>query len=517
MKRLLPLLVGFLLLLPSGLSAQAGSWPHPCGTPAGKSDWLKNYQRNPEAFRRGNDTTLYVPLTIHILGNDDGEGYYRVSRLKEAFCQLNESFSDANIQFFIAGDLNYLDNSEWYSHETVLEGAAMMFENNVAGTLNIYFVSDPAGNCGYNLPYAGIAMRKSCSGPNDNTWAHEIGHALSIPHPFLGWEGGVSHDGSVNHDFGLPAPAQVTYDYTFFQDTLIQDTTIIDTAIVELVDGSNCQVAADGFCDTSPDYIAQRWFCNADGESPTMQTDPNGASFRSDGTLIMGYSDDACQARFTQEQIAAMRADLFNEHSDLISETPPLPPLASGVTTLLTPEEGAVTPYDEVLISWAPVEHATAYILQVSPFPTFGFREEFIVTAPQFMVTDLVAERDYYWRVTAYNAYRFCAPMSEAGTFTTSAVSSSHSPGELESVRLYPQPALQGVHMAVTVYITAAAATSGQLQLLNTVGKLVHQRHVALSPGQQALQLPVAGLPAGLYVMRFRNKEGFIAKKILIQ
>ncbi len=517
MKILLPLLAGFLFLLPSGSSAQAGSWPHPCGTPAGKSDWLKDYQRNPQAYRRGNDTTIYVPLTIHIVGNNDGEGYYTVSRLKDAFCKLNESFSEANLQFFIAGELNYLNNSDWYSHETVLEGAAMMFENNVAGTLNIYFVSNPAGNCGYNLPYAGIAMRKGCSGPDDNTWAHEIGHALSLPHPFLGWEGGISHDGSVNHDFGVPAPAQVTYDYTFFQDTLIQDTVIIDTAIVELVDGSNCQVAADGFCDTSPDYIAQRWFCNSDGQSSTQQTDPNGDTFRSDGSLIMGYSDDACQARFTTEQIAAMRADLFDEHADWISEEPPLPALPDAAATLLTPAEGATVPFDEVSLSWEPVEHATVYVLQVSPFPTFGFREEFVVTEPQFTLTDLVMERNYYWRVTAYNAYHFCAPMSESGSFTTSAVSSSQRPEALESIHLYPQPALQGLNAAVTVDITAAAPASGQLQLLNPVGKLVRQQPVAVYSGQQAFQLPIEGLPAGVYLLRFQNKDGFIVKKMLIQ
>ncbi|MEQ8703679.1 MAG: zinc-dependent metalloprotease [Phaeodactylibacter sp.] len=499
----------------AGIAVAQSNWDHPCGTPAGKSAWLKAYQRNPQAFQRDNDTTLYVPLTIHIVGTDSGAGFFALSGLKAAFCKLNESFQEANIQFFMAGEINYLMNSAWYSHETVLEGAEMMFANNVDGTLNIYFVNDPAGNCGYNLPYAGIAMRKSCSGPNDNTWAHEIGHALAIPHPFLGWEGGVSYDGSVTHNYNNPAPETITYDYTFFQDTLIEDTLIIDTAYVELTDGSNCTFAADGFCDTAPDYLAQRWFCDVNGESPTIQTDPTGATFRSDGSLIMGYSDDACQARFTGEQIAAMRADLYDENPDWISDAPPLEPVAGPVTTFLFPVEGAELPFDEVLFSWSPVANASHYILQVSPLPTFGIRSEYVVEGTELLVTDLVGNRTYYWRITPFNSYSFCAPVVDGGTFNTSEVSSVQSLGPLTAFRAYPQPV--GAGQDLTVDFTAQAPLKGSLSLYSSLGQPLWEASLDRSPGRHTLSIPTAQWPAGLYFLTVRTTSGQAVQQVIIE
>jgi hypothetical protein len=513
MTKIIPAIIFFLGL---AVAQQAqSSWSFPCGTPPGKSDWLKRYQENPQAFQRNTDTTLHVPLTIHIVGTDSGSGFFGLSGLKAAFCKLNESFEEANIQFFMAGEINYLQNSDWYNHETVLEGAEMMFANNVEGTLNIYFVSDPAGNCGYNLPYAGIAMRKSCSGPNDNTWAHEIGHALAIPHPFLGWEGGVSHDGSVTHNFNNPAPEIVTYDYTFFQDTLIEDTVIIDTAYVELLDGSNCSLAADGFCDTPPDYIAQRWFCDVNGESPTLQTDPAGATFRSDGSLIMGYSDDACQARFTPEQIAAMRADLYDENPDWISPVPPMEPVAGTVTEFLTPEAGAELPFDEVLLSWVPVDNATQYIVQISPLPTFGIRSEYVVEEPELLITDLVANRTYYWRVTVLNAYSFCAPLSEVATFNTTETSNVNAISQLTALQVFPQPA--GAGEVMTVALTTNAPINGRLRLYSSLGQPMQEMALDYGPGRHTLSLPTAEYPAGVYFLSVQTAKGRAVRQIAIE
>ena len=257
----------------------------PCGTAPEKSAWLQKYQAAPAAYQKNLDTIIYVPLTIHLLGTDEGLGFFNYRNLMEAFCTLNEDYESANIQFYMEGEVHYIQNTAWFEHETLLEGGQMMFANNVEHTLNCYFVADPAGNCGYALPYAGLAVAKSCANPNDHTWSHEVGHALSLPHPFLGWEGGVSYDDSVPPNFNAPAPLTVTYDYTFFQDTLILDTLIIDTAYVEFVDGSNCGIAADGFCDTSPDYLANRWFCDGNMESATQQKDPSGATSKPDGTM----------------------------------------------------------------------------------------------------------------------------------------------------------------------------------------------------------------------------------------
>ncbi|MEL6720383.1 MAG: metalloprotease, partial [Bacteroidota bacterium] len=348
---------------------------NPCGTIAGRSKWLQQYQAAPDRYKKGNDSTIYVPMTIHILGTNTGNGYFRMPNFLDAFCRLNTDFEGTNLHFYINNEINYINNTAWYQHDDILTGVEMMFENNVENTLNVYFVDSPAGNCGYNLPYAGIANAKSCSDPDDHTWAHEVGHALSIPHPFLGWEGGVAHDGSINHSFNNPAPREVYYDYTLFKEQLYLDTLIIDTALVELVDGSNCYEAADGFCDTEPDYVAQRWQCNADGRSPTRQTDPDGQKFNSDGSLIMGYSLDQCSSRFTPEQIAAMRANLLDQKSAWLNDQAPLGTVSTDPVVINSPFEDEITPAENIYFEWEAVENATHYIVQVSRLSSFVFNE----------------------------------------------------------------------------------------------------------------------------------------------
>ena len=337
----------------------------PCGTEAYKSEWLKQYQKNKEDYPKTVGAEIFVPLNVAIVGHDNGSGLFSETTMLESFCTLTNDFSASEISFYLQTYRNILD-SDFFEHSSVLEGAEKMFEYDTDDAINCYIVGNPAGNCGYNLPYASIALSNSCTTPDDHTWAHELGHQFSLPHPFLGWEGGVSHDGSVPHAFLDPAPETVTYNYTFFQDTLILDTLIIDTAIVELLDGSNCAIAADGFCDTQADYLAQRWACDSDNNSFSFQHDPTGEKFYSDGTLFMSYAFDACSNRFSEEQILAMRASIEEEDADILTD-------GTSSTGQIVGNGGIElnTPYDEgldfkdIYFSWSEVQHADYYLFQI--------------------------------------------------------------------------------------------------------------------------------------------------------
>ncbi|MCB0586532.1 MAG: zinc-dependent metalloprotease [Phaeodactylibacter sp.] len=513
------LIFAFFLGISQLLQAQAPRAEiNPCGTPPGKSEWLKKYQQNPQAHFRSVDTTLYVPLTIHLVGQDNGSGYFSQAQLLDVLCRLNSDYEEANIQFFIEGDINYLPNSAWNDHETVLEGAEMMFLNNVEHTINTYFVSNPAGNCGYNLPYAGIAMRKGCAGASDHTWAHEIGHNLSVQHPFLGWEGGVSYDGSVGHNFSDPAPLTVTYDYTYFKDTLIIDTLIIDTALVELVDGSNCQIAADGFCDTSPDYIAQRWNCNIDGESPQEQTDPTGAKFRSDGSLIMGYANDACQSRFTPEQIAAMRANLYEEKADYLYNQTPLPPVSSNPVTIVFPQEDELVQFDNIYLEWEPLENATHYLVQVSPVPSFtgSLATNYIITTNSITLPEaLTIDRNYYWRVRGYNSHSFCNPETANMRFRTAQLSAVNNIASITAIRL--MPSLTSPGQSVLLEFESKKTFSAQLKLLAATGQLLRNQQLAVQTGSNQFSIGTDGLAPGMYFAWVENEEGRALERFVIR
>ena len=203
-----------ILFMASSLQAQQDLFP--CGTREGKVKWLEAYQLNPSAYPESNDT-LYVPLTIHLVGKSDGTGFMSERTLLESLCTLNEDFKPSRIQFFIEGPVNYIANSTYYDH-TFAQGAQMMNIYKVQNTLNCYIVDSPAGNCGYSSYNKGIALAINCTQPWDHTWAHEAGHYFSLPHPFFGWEG-------IEHDYSQPAPNQVN-----------------NGRLVERVDGQNCQL-----------------------------------------------------------------------------------------------------------------------------------------------------------------------------------------------------------------------------------------------------------------------------------
>ncbi len=407
-----------LLLLFGSFFAQAQNH---CGTPSQKSLWLSKFQQNPANFSQPEaDTTFYIPMTVHLLSANSGQNYYDFNKLVASFCQLNEDYAQANIQFYLKGPIHYIANSEYNQHDDVIKGAEMMFANDVPNTLNTYFVSDPAGNCGYNLPYASIAMSKSCAGKGNHTWAHEIGHAFTLPHPFLGWEGDMYNEGDV-------APTTVTYDYTFFKDTLILDTLIIDTAFVELVDGSNCSIAADGFCDTAPDYLSYRWLCDESNNSPFMATDPTGQKFEVDGSLYMSYSADACQSRFSDDQITAMRAYILDKHPEYLADNQtPLPALSAEPVTLLSPINETLSDPNYSKLIWTSAGSSAKYRVIATRATDFSeLALDTIISDTSIVISNLFDQFNYYWRVQPFNDYSFCTPISATGKFKADAATVS--------------------------------------------------------------------------------------------
>lgn len=389
--------------------AQAQS--QPCGTPPIKDTWLTKFQQAPEQFLIPEDDTLYIPMAVHLVGNTNGTGYMRFEDLLKSLCTLNADFAQAGIQYYL-GQVHYINNSAYFNHETILDGYEMMTANDIPDMLNSYVVNNPAGNCGYNLPYASIALGRGCISNGNHTWAHEVGHAFTLPHPFLGWEGHTYQSGDT-------APVTITYDYTFFQDTLILDTLIIDTTFVEKVDGSNCLVAADGFCDTPPDYLSSGWVCNTQNQSSLWQTDPNGDQFKSDGSLFMAYSVDECQSTFSPDQITAMRAYIVNEKPNFLSNTSPVY-LSPEQTVLLAPNNEDTTSIYSTSLVWSSSGAQAHYHLRVSPASNLSvIAVDTFLTDTTFVLTELT-EHNYYWRVQAFNDYTFCIPTSEKGKFYAS-------------------------------------------------------------------------------------------------
>jgi Secretion system C-terminal sorting domain len=476
----------------------------PCGTPAS----LQSTDFSDLDFaRNGGDTVLYVPLTLHQMMNDNGAGLFYTGKLLDAFNRLNSDYAPTKIQWFIEGDIQFIKNTATNSHKTVPEGANMMFKYNVPNTLNVYVCSDAAGNCGYSLPYGGVALAKSCTGPNDHTWAHELGHSLRLPHPFLGWE-------SKKVDFSKPTPTKVTYDYTLFKDSLILNQTIIDTALVELVDKSNCAKAADQICDTKPDYISYRWSCDSKKESLDTYKDPDGVSFKSDGTLYMSYSLDDCQNRFSDGEIAVMRSWLLNKKKNWLYNQVPKPALPQTSTTLLFPADKGIVAPDNALLKWEKLTNATQYVVDISRISSFSTIEfEYITNKTELILKDLTANKTYYWRVRGFHSHNG-GIYTPKQTFLTGEISSVKNLSEINDFVVFPNPIEQD---ELTVKINTIQGFESNIQVSDFTGKIIAQKNINLNEGEQNITFQSQNWSKGIYFISISNKTGGIVSKKIVK
>lgn len=504
-----------LLLLLAGLSHAAAfaqseddkNALHPCGTPAGIDPWLRKYLANPISVPENNDT-LWTALQIHLLARNDGTGRFGPDRMLDAFHRLNEDFAQTGIRFYFKHPWNLLNSSVWFEHDSVVQGREMMFANNVPGALNVYFMARAAGNCGYNLPYAGIAMAHACSGPNDHTWAHEVGHALALPHPFLGWEG-------KRYDPDLPTPDTLLYDYTHFHaepDTIVPAP--LDTALVEYVDGSNCTIAADRICDTGPDYLSYRWQCNAQGLSSIQQRDPAGEPFFSDGTLFMSYAADNCQRRFTPQQIQIMRTRLRTDRAHWVTPAAPVTGLVTQTASLVAPINSAPSPVNATVLQWRAVPDATHYLVQVAKVGSFGIRDFEVIVSDTFVLAqNLTPNWNYFWRVRAFNAASV-GPYSAVGRFLSTPASLVLTAGEA-GWSIYPTLLPSGMPLAVET----PEHWRGQpltLSVFDAAGRLVFRQERTFFSEREWVPLPTEKWAAGAYFLVCAGSPGIVRQPLLL-
>ena len=503
----LPLLL--LLLAPLALQAQVEPDKNdfaPCGTVSHIDPWLKKYLAAPMDFPENNDT-LWAGMQIHLLANDNGGGRFGPDRMLDAFHRLNEDFGPSGIRFYFKNDWNLLNNSAWYQHDSVVQGREMMFANNVPDVLNAYFMLRAAGNCGYNLPYAGVAMVHSCAGPNDHTWTHEIGHALSIQHPFIGWEG-------KTYNPNEPTPDTLTYDYTHFHST--PDYVVpapLDTALVEYVDGSNCGIASDRICDTGPDYLSYRWNCNAQGQSNVQQKDPAGATFVSDGTLFMSYAADNCQNRFTTQQTQIMRAKLLTDKASWLADVAPAP-IVTAASQLLAPINNDPAPAAGALLQWAAVPGATHYLVQVSKVSSYAAKDfEAIVTDTFALTGALTLNWNYYWRVRPFNIGSVGPYTTPHGRFVAVPVSAVQSATEV-GWRMYPTVLTPGQPLVLEAPESWIGQTA-DFRVFDAAGRLMWQHDLPVEAQKQVLRVPVEAWPKGVYYLVCSGRSGVFRQTLI--
>lgn len=460
----------------------------PCGT-FEESEWLDKYFANKAQYAgaEADSQWLYVPVTMQIVGNDDGGGYFSKVQTFAALCNLNEQYEPLNVKFYLHPDdpFIYHDNSAWYEHG-LSDGSDLINENYIFDRINAFVVADPAGTCGYSWQDV-IVMGKNCSGAKNSTWAHEVGHHFSLPHTFRGWE-------DKSWDWSTPAPTHIGNRQT------------------EKADGSNCNSAGDRFCDTEPDFISNRWSCNSNGRSYQM-LDSNGDTIRADGTLFMSYANDACQNRFSGEQSTAIRENIKDEHAVyLITNSE-----GAGITQavpLVGPLDSAAIEKNGATLSWNTVPNAQYYQVQISLFEDMraAILVNRVVEGTSFEITsNLPLNRVLFWRVIPYGQWSFCPDIGVDHTIEPFMLVNTVATNELEKKAvssIAPNPVMSGQNLRLN--INASEAFDAQLVVFDVNGRQVKNKTVRVYEGENAVNIETVGLVSGTYRAVLQNEEGSI-------
>ena len=455
-----------------------------CGASRSKAQisWLKDFQQGKlEQYSADRNNLKYLPIKAHIVGRDDGTGYYRLSNLWTQICELNEDFEGSGLQFYLDLPLSYLDNTTFYDHQSYWDINQGVNQTWTDGMVNAYFSKEAAGNCGYFSPsHDVVVLAHACTNPGDKTLSHEVGHFFSLPHTFNGWEGG-----------NVPSPNQQ-----------------------EKVNGSNCNYAADGFCDTPPDYAYYRWTC------PLSDTliDPNGDTLDVDGSLIMSYSDDACANRFSNEQDNAMYNNWQYQRTDINALTN-VSTAALDTSHQIYPGDGQVIPFNYVKLKWRAVEGAEAYHIAITSFPTFantthnyiieGDTQLTVISDTNF-IPKFQEDKIYKWKVKPLSKGYYCADYTEEYQFAAGAYADppmAIQEANSEKWKLYPNQLVAGEPIRIEGPQTGIL----KLSCYDALG-----RTISVQTLQKGESFQTSALRPGLYYLQITEGNQSQTKRIAI-
>lgn len=401
-----------------------------CGTPERPfHQWMQDLDLlggrpylNDSMYLKGSVVTFWVPMHYHVMRKSDGTGQYYQEWLLKMNCELNEAYKDVGVQFYI--DKISYHNSNSYYKVTYSNDYLISDFYGTRNHCNVYLTDDPAGNCGYtrrpnarNTPegrfpifLAASATNIGCCLPGGKTLIHEMGHWLDLPHTFYGWEG-IKYDPNNSSDIPLS----------------------LRESVPRKGDSCNCLKAGDGFCDTEPDYISDRWNC----PNNTWFVDPFGNRFKQVGWNYMCYADDNCISNngFSEMQKKHMSyAKRFPDRSDLALLPVPPNPTIKPVDVIYSPKNGDKILKNKALLSFEKIDSTDFYLVSVAKgTTTLNSNYQFTQSNQSFLILDTIittnsieipAERlnasdnsFYYWRVIPFTKMKQCETSSKTNYF----------------------------------------------------------------------------------------------------
>lgn len=461
----------------------------PCGTVATPQvlSWWDTRAQTLQRIAAKGTQTYSVPVHIHIVGDDNGAGYYQTANAYELICELNQRFAPLQISYFLDDSITHINNS-LYTNPSAPYVNQMMNTYNRSRVCNIYLVPNLTGLCGYTYfpnqgpaqGRGGIVLKNGCSLPGNSDPTHEMGHYFSLLHTFQDW----------------------------------------NTANAELVNGSNCATKGDHFCDTRADWQDFRWNCPYTGS----HQDANGDYYMPDSSLYMGYSNVPCPTRFSPQQQQAIIYSRANDRPYLDSTAAPSYPVLT-TTNLLLPVDGdmAVPSSNNAAFRWNKMAGATQYNLLIILATATSFNTTVLnVVTPDtaYIVNSLQAGTSYKWEVLPLNYIQTCIAPDASGIQRHNfgvvyANSVADVGGNIQRLALYPNP-VSGIENLM-LSLTLKSSTSIVVQLVALDGRIVFEQELKASAGKASYSIPAANLSSGMYCIRLRSADFDITRRFVKQ
>ena len=502
-----------------------------CGTPDEGTERLEANIAAARAFAKtpaadaAKGVIDYIPVRFKLFGKTDGTGEAKFSAILSLLEAMNRDFAPYEIQFYLSEEngtiVDYDFSDSRYENLSAFPGYMSSQRSTNAVTIFVPNNATPPSTngiggvtLGYYSPSLDVLVfRRTEIGNNASTASHEVGHYLSLPHTFRGWDC-ASWNGEQSSEPGISNPVMAT------------TAPCGGSVLVELVTrgaGANCSVAGDRFCDTPADYnLGFGWpNCNYTGDV----RDRNGDLLRPDEENFMSYFLRCNPYRFSDEQVAAMKADYRSTRRDFLRGGPDLVERDSvkNEPANVTPANGSTTEFSNVVtLTWDPVENATYYFLEVSSDRRFPETSDEIVSevlpgsVNSYTLTGLAPNTTYYWRVRPFNQLTASPTLSRYTFLTSTTLSGVNNTEAVTSLTIVPNPA--SVAAGVTARVRADRPGAYQLTVLDVTGREIRRETADLQSGDN--RLPIAGtdrLPAGAYFLRVSNEAGVTSRRFLIQ
>lgn len=500
--RMIRLVLAFFFVLGLyGIKAQDAA-KYSCGTEY-LEDIKQQMLKNREEFKNFHfqrNAISYIPVKIFLVGQDDGTGRAPLINALRMICQLNKAYADQQLQFYIK-EMLQLNNTAIANTPKSQGGSLQIQLNKDSKAINIFIVNQiELGVAGYYQGPAGsnndfVVIVKDYVA-DVRVAPHEVGHYLSLPHTFHGWDQSPWDPALHGNPVGKIAPDGIT--------------------VNEFADSSNCgpKNVGDGFCDTPADYNFGSNTCNYN----LAAMDPKGKPVTPMTNNFMNYFFGCSKYLFTGQQKDAILAS-YNSSSrrDIRGTVPVSTNTITTAAKLLSPINGSPTASaDTVNLDWEDVPGAANYLIQYDVVPTFELLVQSIVTKEsKLTLNNLTQNRVYYWRVIPYNDYSTCFVDPAKFTFKAGALTAVNDIPEVKSFSVYPNPVVE--NKFISIQVESRANFSGLLTIRDMNGKqLFFQSNEKFPSGITSKKIDIQHLSSGVYIVSLSSSKGIGSRKIIV-